>query len=311
MQHMDSMNQEIGASPTAEAQAQAGLFSSDPSDTWNQHDLREFAELCGEDADLLNFETLRLERDERDRNRTGSPARKNIQPLVEKHLGYAHAIAADVLKKCPPHVQREDVRSSAEFGLVQAAQAYDPSRGISFTTFAYYRIKGAISDDLRSAWRATKFEEAANDYMREYSESSPKATTPEEAYEEVKNIASSIASSYLLSMKSLTEEPEEQNTESPLESVLRREEEETVGAALAQLSANNREVLQKYYFEDLSLEEIGREMGFSRSWVCRIHAKGLAQMGESLKKQRGHVTRTPVTQRRRASSAFRPSFAFA
>jgi RNA polymerase sigma factor for flagellar operon FliA len=213
-----------------------------------------------------------------------------MQDLVEKYLGYAHAIAAEALKTCPRYVEREDVNRAAEFGLAQAASAYDPLRGISFTTFAYYRIKGAIYDDLRSSWRAAKFDEAANEYMREYSESSPNATTPEEAYEEVKNIASGIASSYLLSLEGMLEEPEQQSIESPLESVLRREEQEVIAAALAQLPAKNRQVLRKYYFEDLSLEEIGREMGLSRSWVCRVHAKGLALMAESLRKAKGRVT---------------------
>jgi RNA polymerase sigma factor for flagellar operon FliA len=214
-----------------------------------------------------------------------------MQDLVEKHLGYAHAIAAEVLKKCPRYVQREDVNRAAEFGLVQAARAYDPSRGVSFPTFAYYRVKGAIYDDLRTSWRAAKFDESANEYMREYSETFPTATTPEEAYEEVKSIASSIASSYLLSLQGVTGEPEERTTESPLESVLRREEQEAIGAALAELPLKTAAVLRKYYFEDWSLEEIGRDMGLSRSWVCRMHAKGLVMMGESLKKVRGGAAR--------------------
>jgi RNA polymerase sigma factor for flagellar operon FliA len=234
-----------------------------------------------------------------------------MHDLVEKHLGYAHAVAAEVLKKCPPQVDREDVKRAAEFGLVQAARAYDPSRGIAFTTFAYYRIKGAIYDDLRTSWRAAKFDEAANETMRDYSGSLPGAATPEESYEEIKDIASSLASSYLLSLEWLDGEPEQQRIESPLESVLRREEQEAIGAALAQLPAKNRDVLRKYYFEDLSMEEIGHQMGLSRSWVCRVHAKGLALMAESLKKLRGRFTRTTAAQGIHTSSALTASLALA
>ena len=234
-----------------------------------------------------------------------------MQDLVEKHLGYAHAIAAEVLKKYPRYAEREDVNRAAEFGLVQAAHAYDSSRGISFTTFAYYRVKGAIYDHLRSSWRAAKFEEAANEFMREYSESAPRGTTPEEAYEEVKNIASSAASSYLLSLEGLPEEPEEQSTESPLESVLRGEERDAIDAALAQLPSKNREVLRKYYFEDLSLEEIGREMGLSRSWVCRLHAKGLALMGECLRSPKFRFIPRAPERERHIPSALTAHLAFA
>jgi DNA-directed RNA polymerase specialized sigma subunit len=71
-------------------------------------------------------------------------------------------------------VEREDVNRAAEFGLLQAAHAYDSSRGISFATFPY-RVKGTIYDHLRSSWRAAEFNEAANELMRDYSESPPAA----------------------------------------------------------------------------------------------------------------------------------------
>jgi RNA polymerase sigma factor for flagellar operon FliA len=234
-----------------------------------------------------------------------------MQDLVEKYLGYAHAIAAEVLKKCPRHVEREDVNRAAEFGLAQAARAYDPSRGISFKTFAYYRVKGAIYDDLRTSWRAAKFDEAATEFMREYSESAPRGTTPEERYKEIKEIASSVASSYLLSLEGLQDEPEQRTAESPLESVLRGEEQGVIAAALAQLPAKNRQVLRKYYFEGLSFEEIGREMGLSRSWVCRLHAKGLALMGESLRNPKFRFIPRAPERERHIPSALTARLAFA
>jgi DNA-directed RNA polymerase specialized sigma subunit len=93
--------------------------------------------------------------------------------------------------------------------------------------------------------------------------------------------------------------------------VLRTEEQEAIAAALAQLPAKNREVLRKYYFEDLSLEEIGREMSLSRSWVCRIHAKALALMGESLKNPKVRAGRSAAAQARQTPSALTASLAFA
>jgi RNA polymerase sigma factor FliA len=214
-----------------------------------------------------------------------------MNDLVEKHLAFAHAVAAEVLKKYPARVLRDDVERAAEFGLLQAARAYDASRGIAFTTFAYYRIKGAIYDDLRRSFRAAKFEEAANEYMRDYSESVATPATADDAYEEVRNIASSVVTGYLLSLESLPQEPEQKNGQSPLDSVLQSERRNGIEAALTQLPAKNCEVLQKYYFEDLSYEEIGEQMGLSRSWVCRIHAKGLELMRELLKKQNGSAGR--------------------
>jgi RNA polymerase sigma factor for flagellar operon FliA len=65
-----------------------------------------------------------------------------MNELIESHLGYAHAIAADLAGRYPPNIA--DLESAAELGLVQAARSYDPSRAVSFATFAYYRIRGAI-----------------------------------------------------------------------------------------------------------------------------------------------------------------------
>src|SRR5262249_49402697 len=95
--------------------------------------------------------------------------------LIEAYRSYAHAISAEVLKKVPPSVDRDDVIGAAELGLVEAAQNFDPLRGVLFKTFAYYRIRGAIYDALRRmGWlkgdATLRFEAGANDYLKDYSE---------------------------------------------------------------------------------------------------------------------------------------------
>jgi len=201
--------------------------------------------------------------------------RDDIKGLVESHLGYAHAIAAEILKKLPARVDRADVERAAEFGLIQAANAYDSSRGISFTTFAYYRIRGAIYDDLRQAWRTSKFEEAVNAYMIDYSSAPVSAAGPEAEYREIRRITSHIVTSYLLSLDSLRCEPDSRSTESPLQRVLRKERHRQLQEALRRLPEKNRKVIESYYFAGLSFEQIGRDLGFSESSAWRIHAKSL------------------------------------
>src|ERR1700732_1691603 len=92
--------------------------------------------------------------------------------LVETFRSYSHAIAAEVLRKYPA-IARDDIIGAAELGLVEAAQNFDPSRGVLFKTFAYYRIRGAIYDALRKMGclkGETKlhFEAGANEYMKDY-----------------------------------------------------------------------------------------------------------------------------------------------
>ncbi|MGH9630030.1 MAG: sigma-70 family RNA polymerase sigma factor, partial [Bryobacteraceae bacterium] len=69
--------------------------------------------------------------------------------LIETYRSYSHAIAAEILKKLPPAVDRDDVIGAAELGLVEAVRNFDASRSVLFKTFAYYRIRGAVYDALR------------------------------------------------------------------------------------------------------------------------------------------------------------------
>src|SRR5258707_4953824 len=71
--------------------------------------------------------------------------------LIESHLSYAHAIAAEIVKTLPIHVERGDLQAAAELGLTEAAHSYDHRPGVQFKTFAYYRIRGAVYDAVRKA----------------------------------------------------------------------------------------------------------------------------------------------------------------
>ena len=193
--------------------------------------------------------------------------------LIESHVSYAHAIAAELLTRFPAHVDRQDVQAAAEFGLVQAGNAFDPSKGVAFTTFAYYRIRGAVFDLLRDTVKTARFEEAANEYMGDYSS---EAAVP--SYAEVKNVAASIIASYFLSPEALSSESNLQSTEPPLENLLRQEQRQRIRSALKTLPEKNRQVLEAYYFEELTLDEIGLRLRLSKSWVSRVHAKGLEML---------------------------------
>src|SRR3569623_1222324 len=70
--------------------------------------------------------------------------------LVLQHQDYVRSLARGISKKLPRHVDFEDLVSLGQIGLVTAAKQYEPGRGVAFTTFAYYRIRGSIFDGLRS-----------------------------------------------------------------------------------------------------------------------------------------------------------------
>jgi RNA polymerase sigma factor for flagellar operon FliA len=206
--------------------------------------------------------------------------RPGADRLAETFRSYAHAIAAEVMRKFPT-VDRDDIRGSAELGLVEAANSFDPTRGVLFKTFAYYRIRGAIYDSLRKmGWFAKdsarlKFESGANEYMKDYAESAPADGSPEETLRELQDLTASVVNCYLISTTSMTEELQETGVQSAEERCIDREMRERLAEALNRLPAKNRQVLEDYYFRDQTLESIGERLGLSKSWVSRLHAKSL------------------------------------
>ena len=202
--------------------------------------------------------------------------------LAETHRSYAHAIASDILRKLPSHVEKSDVQASAELGLMEAARAFDARPGVQFKTFAYYRIRGAIYDGLRkSSWfsrtqyKDFQFEQSANEYMKDCSEASATQTV---TMDEREHHASSIVTCYMLSLESSDVAQPADKSRSQEEELLSKEARTRLRAAIPRLPEKNRRVIEAYYFEGMNLDEIGAEMGLSKSWTCRIHAKGLEML---------------------------------
>ena len=175
----------------------------------------------------------------------------DVQRLIESYQDYAHAIAAEVCRKLPSQVDRGELEAAANLGLVEAAQAFDPTRGVLFKTFAYYRIRGAVYDALRkmgwfskSLYQEYKFEMAANEYLKDYSEATPASGNLEAEYEEIKNFTGSVLSCYLLSLDDLTQEISESNDKSPERQAQKNEEQQPMREAMARLPEKNRQVIQ-------------------------------------------------------------------
>lgn len=99
---------------------------------------------------------------------------KTPQELMEDAQGLVISLASNVRRKIPFRVDLDDLIAYGEVGLAEAARDYDPSKGAAFTTFAYYRVRGAIYDGLskmswtsRARYRKWRFEQMANEKLAE------------------------------------------------------------------------------------------------------------------------------------------------
>src|SRR5690349_23757329 len=104
-------------------------------------------------------------------------AAADVKALVDKHLSLVHGIARKVKRSVGASIELDDLIGYGSKGLVEAAERYDGRAGVAFTTFAYYRIRGAMYDGLRtmgwysrSDYARYRAEERANELLRTHAE---------------------------------------------------------------------------------------------------------------------------------------------
>jgi RNA polymerase sigma factor FliA len=220
--------------------------------------------------------------------------------LIERYLPYVRSIAQTIISKLPAQIDINDLIGYGRIGLIEAVERFDRTRGVSFKTFAYYRIKGAIYDGLRqigwfsrSEFARIRFEQSANDLMTNYSDSNSEVRSqgPEDELNEIEAIFSGIVSAYILSLESSETLNTVENRATPDEDYEAKEFRTIIREAISQLPDTERKLIEFYYYHGLTLEEIGNKLGLSKSWTSRLHTKCLQHLCQMLK-SKGIVSAT-------------------
>ncbi|MCA9730052.1 MAG: sigma-70 family RNA polymerase sigma factor [Candidatus Eisenbacteria bacterium] len=210
------------------------------------------------------------------------------EALVEQYRSFVTALAKKILKSLPSFVELEDLEAYGTIGLIESSRRFDPSRGVQFKTFAYYRIRGAIYDGIRKmAWFEKEpnadvvYEAASNEVLSDSSSaqrSDRGQSTLDDDIAQTRTTILRLAGARLLSLdhESIGEVADpSQNPEAAAEllrvAALLRE-------SIAQLDEKERSVVEDYYFHHKTLEEAGAKLGLSKSWTCRVHARALKNL---------------------------------
>jgi len=185
-------------------------------------------------------------------------------------------------------IELADLMAFGFQGLLEAKGRFDPTRGIQFNTFAYYRVRGAVIDGVRKMaylprhiHALRKSAEAADWALEEAGEERAAAIaagetpTTEKTVAQIDDLMGKLTASFIIAAVG---QDEGAQSPTPDELVIAREGSERVKQALADLPERERIVVTGMYFEERSLDDIGAQLGISRSWACRIHTKGLRLM---------------------------------
>lgn len=217
--------------------------------------------------------------------------------LILQHLPLVKHVIGRMLAQLPPHVDVENLESAGVLGLVEAAAKFDPSRNAQFKTFAYFRIRGAILDELRRNSPLPQHVLNRIAIVRRAYRCLPAPVTVASLAAATglseDEVADTLAAERFCKMTSWEQTREAGGPEpvawatAPAEAPEREELLQHLSEAIESLPPRERLAVTLYYREDLRLREISEVMGLSPSRISRLLSKALFELGEKLRHRWG------------------------
>jgi len=222
--------------------------------------------------------------------------------LVLTYAPLVKYVAGRLGSGLPAHVDEADLVSYGLLGLMGAIERYDPERDVKFETYAIARIKGQIIDELRAMdWVPRSVRSRARDIERAIAELESKlgrAPTDEEiagklgiSEDELEESLSEIARSSIAALDelwtvsgsggdqvALIDTIEDERAPDPQSSLSQTELREAVADSIARLPEREKLVVTLYYYEELTLREIGEVLGVTESRVSQLHTKAILRL---------------------------------
>ena len=218
--------------------------------------------------------------------------------LIEQHRSYARALAIKVMRTLPSSIELSDLVGYGEIGLVEAAERYDPRRGVAFSTFAHYRIKGAIYDGLREMgyfsrqggvrvrWAANA-SDVVQSALDDSAHDSPggSAASVDDEIADAQSLIDALIPVYLLSLGSdAVPEVVDQHALS-MEHIEQRELVRLALDALRELSEDEQKLIGSLYFKHVSMTELAARQGVNKSWISRLHTRAIKHLRDILRER--------------------------
>jgi RNA polymerase sigma factor FliA len=210
----------------------------------------------------------------------------------------------------PPNIEQADLVSYGIFGLIDAIEKFDISRAIKFETYAISRIKGAIIDELRAIdWIPRSVRYKAREVEKAYAALEARLhrtpTEPEVAEElgigldELHTIFSQVSFVNVIALDellnvggergdklSLVDTLEDTKAEDPVQAFETEETKYLLARSINTLPEREKIVVTLYYYEGLTLAEIGQVLGVTESRICQMHTKAVLQLRAKLNDSR-------------------------
>ncbi len=225
--------------------------------------------------------------------------------FVKQYAPLVKYVAGKVAIGMPHNVEFDDLVGFGVFGLFDAIEKFDPAKHVKFKTYAVTRIRGSIFDELRSIdWVPRSVRQKSReveDTIRSLESRLGRAATDEEIakamsmdVEEFQALILKISSTSILSLNdvwysgedddqiSIVESIESPSSMNPDTIVEREEIKRVIVEAISELPDKEKKVLILYYYEDLTLKEIGHVLGVTESRISQLHTKAIMRLRSKL-----------------------------
>lgn len=225
--------------------------------------------------------------------------------LIMDYAPLIRFVAQRIAARLPSNIDIDDLISAGVIGLMDAIEKYDPSRDNKFKTYAEFRIRGAILDELRSQdWVPRSVRDKAKKIEKTYAELEQKlgrAVSDQEVsnalgvgLDEYYEMVSKVKAVTLLSIdelsgpnqqdkKSLLECLENVSSKNPFTQLKSKGVRDLLIKNIEDLPEKQKLVLSLYYYEDLNLKEIGKILEVTESRVSQLHTQAVEKLRSRLK----------------------------
>lgn len=234
---------------------------------------------------------------------------KQKNQLIEEYAPLIKYIAQKIAVRLPSNIELDDLISAGVIGLMDAIDKYDPTRDNKFKTYAEFRIRGAILDELRAQdWVPRSIRDKAkllDKTMVQLEAELGRSPSDEEvakalkvSIDEFHDMVNQVRPVSLLSIddaqtfsntdkKSILNILEGSAVHNPFNQLNVKAVKEIVAKAIEELPERQRLVLSLYYYEDLNLKEIGEVLRVTESRVSQLHAQAVQRLRAKLTAQLG------------------------
>lgn len=225
--------------------------------------------------------------------------------LIKDHLTLVDIIVGRMVTQVPSFVNRDDMRSAGMMGLIDAANKFQPEKKILFKTFAEYRIRGAILDDMRKLdWFSRSLREKQNKLSRtmtdlerklgRYPEEQEMAEELEITLEDYQKLLGQVSHLGCVSLNETLDHSDQgrsfqdalmdtRKNSSPVNRLEQHELTGIIAEILKQLSEKERLVISLYYYEELTQKEISEVLEVSEGRISQLHSQALLKLKTRVK----------------------------